>query len=349
MVPESADQCAPVKLEPTEAAESASAARSAKATSTVRSAKASKRSRKPSAETVLLFTFLLLVIIIGGLTAKLLNEQTESAEQVDTSAEATEVEPNSSASEIADETSEKLPEKIDFQDIIDTWAAKTSGKKSVLIYDLEREEVVGEYDADHNYNTASLYKLFVVYEGYRRIESGAWQRTDLAGQTGSTILQCLDLAIRESNSSCAETLWSLIGHSELDEIIERDFGITNSDISSLVSNPRDIAKMMRIFYQHAEVTDTELIATMKDSFLNQPTTTDNWRKGLPSGFPAGVNVYNKVGWDWNGESWNVFHDAAIVEFPEQNRHFVVVVMTSKVANKKIAELGAMISGAVLEN
>ncbi len=349
MVSESADQCAPVKPEPTEAVEPASAARSAKATGTVRSTKASKRSRKPSAETVLLFTFLLLVIIIGGLTAKLLNEQTESAEQVDTSAETTEVEPDSSASEITDETSEKLPEKIDFQDIIDAWAAKTSGKKSVLIYDLEREEVVGEYDADHNYNTASLYKLFVVYEGYRRIESGAWQRTDPAGQTGNTILQCLDLAIRESNSSCAETLWSLIGHSELDEIIERDFEITNSDISSLVSNPRDIAKMMRIFYQHTEIADTELVATMKDSFLNQPTTTDNWRKGLPSGFPAGVNVYNKVGWDWNGESWNVFHDAAIVEFPEQNRHFVVVVMTSKVANKKIAELGTMISGAVLEN
>ena len=298
------------------------------------------------ASVILSITFLLLIIAIGGLSVKLFNERAEKLEQ---KTETTEVETDSSASEIADENAEneaKLPAKIDFQSVIESWAAEAGGKKSVVIYDLDRDETVGKYNADATYNTASLYKLFVVYEGYRRIENGAWQRTDPAGQTGKTILQCLDLAIRESNSPCAETLWSLIGHAALDEIIVQDFKITDSNISALLSTPTDIAKMMRIFYAHSEIKDEELVATMQDSFLNQPVTTDDWRKGLPSGFPADVKVYNKVGWDWNGKSWNVYHDAAIVEFPEQNRHFVVVVMTSEVANKKIAELGTLISDTV---
>lgn len=298
------------------------------------------------ASVILSITFLLLIIAIGGLSVKLFNERAEKLEQ---KTETTEVETDSSASEIADENAEneaKLPAKIDFQSVVESWAAEAGGKKSVVVYDLDRDETVGEYNADATYNTASLYKLFVVYEGYRRIENGAWQRTDPAGQTGKTILQCLDLAIRESNSPCAETLWSLIGHAALDEIIVQDFKITDSNISALLSTPTDIAKMMRIFYEHPDVKDAELVATMQDSFLNQPVTTDDWRKGLPSGFPADVKVYNKVGWDWNGKSWNVYHDAAIVEFPEQNRHFVVVVMTSEVANKKIAELGTLISDTV---
>ena len=298
------------------------------------------------ASVILSITFLLLIIAIGGLSVKLFNERAEKLEQETAT---TEVETDSSASEIADENAEneaKLPAKIDFQSVIESWAAEAGGKKSVVIYDLDRDETVGEYNADATYNTASLYKLFVVYEGYRRIENGAWQRTDPAGQTGKTILRCLDLAIRESNSPCAETLWSLIGHATLDEIIVQDFKITDSNISALLSTPTDIAKMMQIFYEHNEIKDEELVATMQDSFLNQPVTTDDWRKGLPSGFPADVKVYNKVGWDWNGKTWNVYHDAAIVEFPEQNRHFVVVVMTSEVANKKIAELGTLISDTV---
>lgn len=233
-----------------------------------------------------------------------------------------------------------LPERIDSQPVVDEWVAGVGGNKSVLIYDLMRDEVVGEYNTAEEYNTASLYKLFVVYEGYRRLQSGEWDANAAAGATGHTILECLDLAIRESNSPCAETLWGKIGYDELDEIVRNDFGITNSDIQSFRSNAEDIAKMMQIFYKHQEITNEDLLARMKDSFLNQPATTYDWRQGLPSGF-ALANVYNKVGWDYNPAGyWNVYHDAAIVEFPEAGRDFIVVVMTNQVPFQKIRDLGA---------
>ncbi len=233
-------------------------------------------------------------------------------------------------------------EKIDFQPIVDEWVESVDGNRSVLIYDLDRDELVGVYNPDETYNTASLYKLFVVYEGYRRVQNGEWQADARAGSTGQTILECLDLAVRESYSPCAETLWAMIGHAELDKIIEEDFLITDSSISTLSSNPNDILKIMQIFYNHEEITDETLLARMKDSFLNQPKTTYDWRQGLPKGFSR-ADVYNKVGWDYNPSGyWNIYHDAAIVEFPEQNRHFIVVVMTNFVDFKDIREFGSMI-------
>ena len=236
-----------------------------------------------------------------------------------------------------------LPDKIDFQAIIDDWVKTSGGKKSVLVYDLERDEMVGEYNPNESYDTASLYKLFVVLEGYRRVQAGEWQAEEIAGSTGKTISQCLDLAIRESYSPCAEVLWSKIGRAELDDIVRNDYNIVNSDIPNLISNPTDILAVMKLFYEHKNITDETLLSQIKDSFLNQPATTYNWRQGLPSGFTK-ANVYNKVGWDFNpdGNYWNIYHDAAIVEFPESNRHYIVVVMSNRLPFQQIRKLGTNI-------
>ena len=56
---------------------------------------------------------------------------------------------------------------VDFQPIVDEWVESVGGNKSVLIYDLDRGELAGSYNSNEPYNTASLYKLFVVYEVYR--------------------------------------------------------------------------------------------------------------------------------------------------------------------------------------
>lgn len=251
---------------------------------------------------------------------------------------------NEESAYVLPEKTEVEPKKIDFQTVADNWAKNIEGDKGVLIYDLDRDEVVAEYNSNRSFATASLYKLFVVYEGYRKIELGEWRESDAAGDTGRTILECLDLAVRESNSDCTETLWRMIGHDKLEKIVANDFGITNTSVEDLVSTPNDIAKMMKRFYDHTDINDEKLIAKMKDSFLNQPVTEYDWRQGLPSGFSDAVNVYNKVGWAYNdeGEVWDIYNDAAIIKFPEKDRHFIVVVMTNKVPYQQIRKLGTMI-------
>lgn len=242
-----------------------------------------------------------------------------------------------------DEEPEAILKEVDFQPVVDTWVKTVGGNKSILIYDLDLDKVVGEYNIKENYNTASLYKLFVVYEGYKRLENGTWDGSAKAGSTGKTISKCLDLAIRESHSPCAETLWGMIGRDKLDTIIEDEWEITGSDISKLTSNVNDIVLIMKRFYEHPDFNDSALLDAMWDSFLNQPNTTYEWRQGLPRGFSK-ADVYNKVGWDYNAEGkyWNIYHDAAIVKFPLADgttRNFIVIVMTNKIDFKDIRKFG----------
>lgn len=236
-----------------------------------------------------------------------------------------------------------LLNKIDFQPIVDEWVSSTEGDKGIYIYDLDLGEEVGRYNSNKEFQTASIYKLFVVYEGYKRLESGEWEPDDMAGATGHTISKCLDLAIRESNSECAETIWEKIGIERMQDIINNIFHLKNTELEDLTSTPKDVAEMIKIFYHHEDINSAEYLAQLKDSFLNQPATIHDWRQGLPSGFET-AKVYNKVGWDYDDRMgrWNIYNDAAIVEFPEQNRHYVVVVMTNNVQHQQIRKLGQML-------
>ena len=77
------------------------------------------------------------------------------------------------------ELDSEKPPLIDFQAVVDEWANGIGGTKSVVVYDLERGETVGSYEPDTKYSIASIYKLFVVLEGYRRVQNGEWQeKTD---------------------------------------------------------------------------------------------------------------------------------------------------------------------------
>ena len=287
--------------------------------------------------TILFILIITLGVCLGLIMFDVRNETTPAAPT------SNEISGETTSENIDDVIEDEIkPKEIDFQPVIDEWIKTTSGTRSVILYDLDLDKVAGAYNADKQYNTASLYKLFVVYEGYRRVQSGEWSG-DAGLIGGRTILTCLDLAIRESNSECAEAIWAKIGHANLDEIIKNDFKITDSDISSLISTPSDMVKMLKIYFYHDDITNSDLVDTMKDSFLNQPTTEYNWRQGLPSGFKL-ANVYNKVGWDYDPDNkyWKLYHDAAIVEFPEQNRNFIIVVMSSRVPFQKIRQLGGMI-------
>lgn len=230
-------------------------------------------------------------------------------------------------------------QRVDFQPLVNSWVSSVGGKKGVMIYDLMAGEVVGEYNVDEKFATASVYKLFIVYAGYLKVDSGEWNGGAAAGGTGRTIAECLDLAIRESHSECAETLWDMMGRGWLDVTVREDFGLSGLSVGSLTATPREVMRMMLKYYQHSEILDDKLVAVMKDSFLNQPKTTYDWRQGLPSGFSDVVRVYNKVGWEYDGDKWLIYNDAAIVSFADVDRDFVVVVMTSGVDFKQIAQFG----------
>ena len=240
--------------------------------------------------------------------------------------------------------------KIDFQSVIDNWVNSVGGKKSIVVYDLDRDEISGIYDEHERYATASLYKLFVVYEGYMLVESGKWKADDAVGATNYTIEECLDLSIRESNSVCAETIWGMMGEKYLDGVVVNKYGLKNTTVSDFESTAEDITMIMKKYYSRMTANDDSLTVRMKDSFLNQPATEYDWRQGLPSGFSDKVKVYNKVGWEYDDvDHWNLYHDTAIIDFPGYDRHFVITVLTSGVPYQSIRKFGKLIEESFYDN
>lgn len=247
----------------------------------------------------------------------------------------------------------ETPEIINFQPIIDEWtqSLNSSAEVGIEMFDLDNNQIVAEKNSDKIFPTESLYKLFVVYEGYRRLEQGIENpNTIITGE--KTYEKCLDLAIRESNSACAETIRSKIGASNLENIIKTDFALENSSNISLTSTATDITEIMKIYYSHKDLSE-ETWQKIQDSMLIQSPVNNglcsgpcDWRRGLPSGFSS-AKVYNKVGWRYGGNHWISYHDTAIVEFPELNRHYIVTVLSSNIKYQDIANLGTMLETKVL--
>lgn len=265
-----------------------------------------------------------------------------------------------SASENAEITEENAPPSlINLQPTIDAWIATLDSKAGVMIYDLDNQQIVAEHNSEQIFSTASIYKLFVVYAGYLEIANGNLNPNDILFSS-YTVSSCLDLAIRESNSSCAESLQAKIGRTKIDQYVN-EWGMTDTRVSGLQSTPNDVFKIMQKFYEHKELSN-ETWAIIADSFLNQPPTSNglcdgpcNWRQGLPSGFSI-AKIYNKVGWEHSASSltlWNVYNDAAIIEFPEQEnspaRHYIIVAMVTNTESSKLSELGQSIEQAILDS
>lgn len=246
------------------------------------------------------------------------------------------------------------PSIIDLQPVLDEWLSTLGATTDtgVEIYDLDNEQIVAAHNADSTFPTESLYKLFVAYEGYRRLEQETQSPTATIG--GHTYAQCLDLAIRESNSACAEAIRADIGAQTLENIIQTDYGLSGSSSIDLTSTASDITDMLKIYYNHPDLT-ADTWATIQDSMLNQPPVNNglcygpcDWRQGLPSGFEV-ATVYDKVGWRYQGNNiWQSYHDAAIIEFPAQKRHYIVTILTSNSKYQDLSRFGTMLEAAILD-
>ena len=219
------------------------------------------------------------------------------------------------------------PSHLDFQSTVEAWAKDEKGQVAVVIYDLDNEKYSAQFNQKVSMPTASLYKLGVAYEEYLRVENGELSPSQII-VNGKTRAQCLDLMLRESNSPCAETL------AAKDNI---DF--------TLSASAEEIFEVMKMYYEHDGLSE-DTWAVIKDSMLNQPIKDGyDWRQGLPSGFNV-ANVYDKVGWAGDGAgTWMTYNDAAIIEL--NDRHYIVVVMTSYTDPRSLSYLGQKIEDTML--
>lgn len=246
------------------------------------------------------------------------------------------------------------PELINLQSVVEAWVTSLPESVNVglMIYDLDNDAVAASFNPDEPFNAASIYKLFFVYDGYRQIMNGTEAADDYFTTTNDkgalTLGVCLDLMIRESYNGCADPMRASSARWARVEAMYAELGLEHTSSAGLYSSAGDLAKLLQLYWQHPDLSP-ELWVQIQDSMLNQPATTYNWRQGLPSGFVVG-QVYDKVGWNWTGQVWSTYDDAAIIEFPEQGRHYIIVVMTENLPTRvptALIELGQQLETAIL--
>lgn len=229
---------------------------------------------------------------------------------------------------------EDSPPVVDVQPIIDDWGASQSGDFSIVVYDLENRLTVGSHQPDRSYFAASIYKIYVAYEGYLQVADNEVdpQEPFLNGQTRE---ECLDAMIRSSDSPCAEKLWAELGKEATTEKL-RTYDINNTSMTSITTTAQDAATLLIRLYEQRELPE-ELVSKYLDSMETQD---DLYRRGLPSGMPNAI-VYNKVGWN-ELQEW---HDTAIVSLPN-GRNYVISLFTENIGTANIRELATNIYAAL---
>lgn len=256
-------------------------------------------------------------------------------------------------------TAATKPAFVDMQGVVEDFIAHQTGTVAVVVYDIENERYSAIYNSDKSMSLAAVYQIFPVYETYLRMETGEMAKDEVIftetkneTQVEYTREKCAELVLRESHAGCAEKLVDEIGQDYLNQIGWETYDLINT--SGSTSTAGDIAKMMRIYYDHRGLSE-ETWNKIRGTLWNQPKTKEqvgdkevenDWRQGLPNGFHL-ANVYNKAGWLGEKDKWKIYNDAAIVEFPSFERSYIIVVMTTDTDPKAIANLGNYIEQAVV--
>jgi beta-lactamase class A len=213
-------------------------------------------------------------------------------------------------------------------------------------------------NADEPIITASLYKLAVLAEAERRVDTGELRYSDLvtiepedvtddgsfeAAGTELTLDEALEAMITISDNGAGLALWHLLGGENIDATLQKagisDFHVAYDDSEDNVATPRAIGTFLTLLATKKLISagaSERMLARLERQEINDR---------LPAALPDGVVVAHKT-----GNLVGLTHDAGIIYTPSGPR--VVVVMTwdsyDLDANAFIADVGAIVYSAVLE-
>lgn len=218
------------------------------------------------------------------------------------------------------------------------------------------EDLKAGTKASHNssqeFNSASLYKLFVANEIFRLVSEGKLSMDGsltlkIAGDNPDTpedetktssrsIRSCLEVMLTRSDNACGQALGTKIGWSRQNKSLK-----TQGYAGTKLNDPPkttvgDVGLLLRRTYKD------ELVNPQSSQDLLALLKAQQIKTKLPKGLPAGTLIAHKT-----GELDGFEHDAGIVYGPKTT--YIIVVMsgpwkTSPQARATIAELSRDIYG-----
>jgi beta-lactamase class A len=249
---------------------------------------------------------------------------------------------------------EKKPSK-ELENIIQDGLSNSDGVYAIAIKNLKTNEYY-YYNEDRKFDTASLYKLWVMGAVFEEIENGNLSKDENIGFEASTINEKLDIAsesaeitegfvgntvegalnrmITISDNYSAHILYLTIGWSKVGDFLE-EYGLINSSTDSMTTTANDILSYFEKLYNGEIVnrfSSDEMIEILKKQELNDR---------IPKYLPENVEVAHKT-----GELGAVKHNSGIVYSP--NGDYIIVLLSETNSQTTAAEIEAKISERVWE-
>lgn len=221
-------------------------------------------------------------------------------------------------------------EKINLQPTVDAWVAQQSGDYGIIVYDVANKAVIAEHRPDTPYFAASIYKLYVAYLALIDFQDGVQDPDEilLAGQTKK---ECVHKMIHSSDSPCAETLLSEMGHAAVSERLKTEFELEQTSFPAFTTSARDAERIL------VRLQAKKDLSAENTEFLLEAMRTQIYRNGLPAGMPN-AKVANKIGFN-SPENW---HDTAIITLPNDRVYIVSILGGGGVSSANIADFGRTI-------
>ncbi|MFP4133363.1 MAG: serine hydrolase [Halothece sp.] len=213
--------------------------------------------------------------------------------------------------------------QTELEQILKQYQEEITPESGAVVIDLD-DQVKATSNEDHQFVAASLYKLFVAYAIYEKIEQGEISDEQKVPNSSFTVEACLQAMITVSDNKCGVELGNLVNWTQLDQKLENE-GYTQTKLDNYDENgdldgdkktsAGDVAKLLSNLAQgkllNPEHTD-DFLANLKKQQRNDR---------LPQGLPRNADVAHKT-----GELEDYRHDAGIIR--EGEKQYIVVMLTA---------------------
>jgi beta-lactamase class A len=233
--------------------------------------------------------------------------------------------------EVSEITASRMPQ---LQEAVDNWTRLQAAEYAVQVNDVSSGQVLATHLGTNTYFMASIYKLYVVYVALLQVEKGSIT-LDEKLSTDYSVKECIDRAIRLSDSPCGEALLLRLGWNFTDESLKL-LELTNTSFGSFTTSVADTSTLLLRLANNKDL-DDEHSKLILDAMAGQ-----KYRSGLPTGMPD-FTVYDKVGFN---ETFN-YHDVAIVKDPDNRSYVISVLSLNNGSPVPLAELGAILQTEIL--
>jgi beta-lactamase class A len=199
---------------------------------------------------------------------------------------------------------------------------------SVFAYDLFSDKTIS-INADHEYDSASLYKLFLLDALEKKLPLDRWQWTYLKN---ISIKDCVENMLQTDDDPCSEALADFVGWDNIDQVNAKS-GFSKTTLAGQSGRKTTAAELGELLIR---LKKGHMLSDLARRFVFDVLYQQNYTKGIVGGC-SNCRVASKA-----GELTGVSHDVGVVT---HGRHsYIIVIMSEGGSFKQISELTKLIDG-----